>query len=82
MAGALVHHPQHGSKAAIPHPPPASVSLLLHYSNRLKHIGCVVFMFAGSLRVQVGGDWAGPVGPNTIFPTRHIVDYVKVAVSL
>jgi hypothetical protein len=31
---------------------------------------------------QVGGDWAGPVGPATRFPTSQTVDYVRVAVSL
>ena len=63
-------------------PPPPPAPLLLCYSDRLKHGGCVVLVSAGSLRAKVGGDWAGPVGPNTIFPARHIVDYVKVAVSL
>lgn len=76
LAGAVVHHPQHCSTAAW-------LALALLFCSRHDE-GALALHHAmppGSPAAQVGGDWAGPVGPNTRLPTSHTVDYVRVAVS-
>ena len=77
-SGALVHHSQHCSAPTTPRPVVAS---LLHSQNAW-HSPTQLPTPPRLTAAQVGGDWAGPVGPNTRFPTSHAVEYVRVAVSL
>ena len=34
------------------------------------------------LNTAIGGPWPGPTSPSTVFPTYHVIDYVKVVTEL